>query len=139
MVRSPQYRGNISSVGKVISDSGNSLSTLYRQAKALTRVESLLTRNTDPVLANQFQVAAMRQDRLILVTSSATWATRLRMQSGQMLSILHQSGYKHIRHIDLRVAPIHQDPQETRTRRQKSPAAKIALDLMSQLSESNKD
>jgi hypothetical protein len=139
MVRSPKHRGKTSSIGDVLSDTDNKLSTLILKARMLTQVQSLLAAKTDPTLAGQFQVAAIRQDRLILVTPSASWATRLRMHTHSMLQTLQQSGYEQLRFIDMRVAPLSLEPEKPRVQKQVSPAAKLAFKHMSQLSDSKKD
>ena len=139
MVRSPKYRGNTSSVGEVLSNTENKLSVLFRKARELTQIESLLAAEIDPAIASQFQVAAMRQDRLILVTPTASWATRLRMQTNSMLQALHKSGHEQLRFIDIRVAPLSHEPVRIRAHKEVSPAAKLAFEHMSQLSDDNKD
>lgn len=81
----------------------------------------------------------MRQDRLVLLTPTASWATRLRMQAGEMLNFLQSSGYEYLRHIDIRVAPLSRKPVEIPVRKPLSPAAEFALGLMTQLSGKDDD
>jgi len=73
----------------------------------------------------------MHQNRLVLLASSATWATRLRMHAKQMLHVLQTSGYSDLLHIDVRVAPLTREPRKNKSRRSLSPAAQLALSLMS--------
>lgn len=129
MDRSPKTAG----VGDIISGADTAISSLFRQARLLARVESLLTGHCDPALATQFQVANIRQDRLILITPTASWATRLRMQSGSLLSLLQSSGYPHLRYIDIRVAPLSLPEPENPARKTLSPAARLALGQLSRL------
>ena len=84
----------------------SSLSNLLERAAYLMQLESLLTGLLDPDLAAQFQVAAARKNRLILISPSASWATRLRMQAPRLISSLHAAGVRQIEHIDIRVAPL---------------------------------
>jgi hypothetical protein len=133
MVHSSKFPDSASSVGDVISHSDNTLSALFRHAKSLTRVESLLSGYISPELACRFQVASMRQDRLVLLAPASSWATRLRMQAEQMLQFLQASGYAHLRHIDIRVAPLATPPTQNPVRRSLSPAAELAFSLMSRL------
>ena len=72
----------------------------------------------------------MRQDRLILLTPTAAWATRLRMQAGDMLQFLQASDYPHLRHIDIRVAPLCRETPVEKVPKPLSPEAKLALNLM---------
>lgn len=117
----------------LISGTEHALGALYRHAQGLARIEALLAGLTGPELAARFQVANVRQDRLILVTPTAAWATRLRMLAPQMLRLLETRGLGNLKHIDLRVAPIHRDAPQRKSRRQLSPAAQQALDQMRRL------
>lgn len=139
MVRSPQFGDTAESVGQIISDSGNTLSALLRHARSLAGLESLLADYTGPQLAAQFQVAALRKDRLVLLTPTAIWATRLRMQAVPMLHFLQASGFEQVRHIDIRVAPLHREPVAEKTQRKLSPAAELAFKLMSHMSDHSPD
>ena len=139
MVRSPQNRDTAASVGEVISDPDHTLSALFSHAKYLARAESILTDHAGPEMAAQFQVAAIREDRLVLLTPTASWATRLRMQAEQLLQFLHASGYEHLRHIDIRVAPLVRKPIGKKVRRKLSPAAELAFKLMYPLSINSSD
>jgi len=94
------------------------------------QLETLLTGLLDPDLAAQFQVAAARKNRLILISPSASWATRLRMQAPRLISSLHAAGLQHIEYIDIRVAPLVTLSTGTRSKRPLSAAAKQALGHM---------
>jgi hypothetical protein len=134
MSRSPQNRGGAASVRDVISGSDNAFAKLLNQAKVLARVESLLAGCSSHTSVANFQVAAVQQDRLVLITPNAAWATRLRMQTQPMLHFLQASGYAQLGHIDIRVAPLTGEPATQKTQRKPSAAAKLALNLMSSMS-----
>ncbi len=111
---------------------------LLDQAKSLVRLESLLSgpdsqfgRQDEPA---NFQVAALHQDRLVLITPTAAWATRLRMQTQAMLHFLRASGYSQLAHIDIHVAPLTREVAKPKTPKKPSQAAKLALNLMSDMS-----
>jgi hypothetical protein len=87
----------------------------------------------DPGLAAQFQVANVRENRMILISPSASWATRLRMQAPRLVKSLQQAGYSEIEHIDIRVAPLVERPVDVRQRKPLSQAAIQAFELMGQL------
>jgi hypothetical protein len=58
------------------SNSANSnLGKLLQHAALLTQLHQLLAASLDPGLAAHFQVANIRQDRLVLLASSPAWAT----------------------------------------------------------------
>jgi hypothetical protein len=84
-------------------------------------------------LASHFQVATVRENRLILISPSASWATMLRMQAPQLIRSLQRAGQSEIEHIDIRVAPLIDQQAVKRKRRALSPAARQALDLMAHL------
>lgn len=134
MVRSPKTADTAASVGEVIAGADNTLAELIRHARSLSRVESLLASHLGPDLSAQFQVAALRQDRLVLLASAASWATRLRMHTEQILTFLQASGYACLRHVDIRIAPLTREPVANPVRRQLSPAAALAFSLMSRMS-----
>jgi len=107
-------------VGEVISAGGHSLGSLLSHARVLARLETLLRGFIGAHTTTQLQVANLREDRLILITPTATSATRLRLQTPQLLSFLQSSGYAQLRHIDIRVAPPTHQPEQTRLRRRPS-------------------
>lgn len=138
MSRSPNKSRNASHVSDVIADKNNSLSELIHHAKKLESITVLLRNHVSPDLANQFQVAAIRQDRLTLITPSAVWATRFRMHSSQILDALKSSTWSHLRYVDIRIAPLKVESESSPVRRNLTPAAKLAFSLMSQLKKDSK-
>lgn len=104
----------------------------------MEQLENLIQGLVDPDLATRFQVAAVRKNRLILITPTASWATRFRMQAPQIVSALNASGHAGIEHIDIRVAPLVEPEKVQRKRRPLSTAARQALDFMSQLDSDDK-
>lgn len=134
MARSPQNLGSgAASVRDVISGSDSAFAMLLNQAKLLAEVESLLAGFAGPGELGHFQVAAMQQDRLVLITPTAAWATRLRMQNQAMLRFLRASGHAQLSHIDVLVAPIVRPVATPKTPKKTSPAAELALNLMSSM------
>jgi hypothetical protein len=133
MARNPQTGKKTFRVSEVITDHGTSLGILLQRASMLMQIEHLLAGFLEPGLAAHFQVGTIRENRLILISPSASWATALRMQAAQLIKSLHRAGYTEIEHIDIRVAPLVEQRESTRKRRALSPAARQALDLMAQL------
>ena len=126
-------------VAEVITDHGSALGRLLKRGSFLMQLQHLLSTFMDPALAAHFQVAATRDHKLVLVAPSASWATLLRMQAPNLLESLHQAGYTEIESIDVRVAPLVEQPVKTRKKRPLSPAAKQALEAMSHLGEDIED
>jgi len=133
MARNPQSGKKTFRVSEVITDHGSSLGNLLRRASMLMQIEHTLAGFLDPGLAAHFQVATIRENRLILISPSASWATMLRLQAPQLIKSLHRAGYPDIEHIDIRVAPLVEQRTYSRKKKALSPAARQALDLMAQL------
>lgn len=133
MARYPQSGKKSLRVSEVLSDHGSALGRLLKRGSLLMQLQHLLSGFMDPALAANFQVAATRENSLILVAPSASWATLLRMQVPNLLGSLHQAGYTEIESIKVRVAPLVEQPARIRQKRPLSPAAKQALDIISRL------
>lgn len=131
MTRNPQSGNKAKRVSEVLADSDSTFGNLLRHANRLSDLESLLKSSVDPDLAAQLQVAAVRKNRLILVSPTAAWATRLRMQAPPLIDALRAAGISTIEHIDIRVAPLVVTPRNNRPRRALSSAARQALRHMS--------
>jgi hypothetical protein len=139
MTRLPQSGKTTQRVSEVLNAPDSSLSNLLERAGYLMQLETLLTGLLDPDLAAQFQVAAVRKNRLILISPSASWATRLRMQAPRLISSLHAAGTRQIEHIDIRVAPLARQPVGKRLKKPLSAAAKQALGHMAHLRDETSD
>jgi hypothetical protein len=111
----------------------SNLGSLLRHAGLLTQLQQLLAGALDPALAAHFQVANLRQNRLVLQASSPAWATRLRMQAADVLAILQRSGYPELDEVEVRVAPLTAPPAPQPGKKPLSPAAEQALALMARL------
>ena len=133
MARNPQTGKKTFRVSEVITDHGTSLGVLLQRASMLMQIEHLLAGFLEPGLAAHFQVGTIRENRLILISPSASWATTLKMQAPQLVKSLHRAGYPGIDIIDIRVAPLVDQPVEARNRKPLSPAAQQALDQMARL------
>ena len=139
MTRYSQSGKKLRRVSDVITDHGTSLGKVLKRGSFLMQLQHMLSGYLDPGLAAHFQVATLKGNRLVLISPSASWATLLRMQAPNLLDILHQAGYTEIKSIQVRVAPLVEEPEETRKKRELSPAAKQALEAMSHLGEADED
>ena len=139
MTRHPQSGKKMRRVSDVITDHGTSLGKVLKRGSLLMQLQHLLSGSLDPALAAHFQVAAARDQRLVLITPSASWATLLRMQASNLIETLHQAGYTEIRSIDVRVAPLAEPPKQERKKRPLSPAAQQALDAMHHLGDDSEE
>jgi hypothetical protein len=139
MARNPQSGKKIFRVSDVITDHGTSLGKLLQRANLLIKVEHIISEYLESAMAEHFQVGTIRQNRLILISPSASWATKLRMEAPGILRSLHSSGYTQIEHVDIRVAPLVEQRETPRKRRTLSPAAQQALEQMARLEADSED
>jgi hypothetical protein len=133
MARHPQSDPSAVVPSDILSERGSSLGGVLSHARLLLQLQNLLAGSVDPSLATRFQVANLRQGRLILLAPSAAWSTRLRMETPGLLGTLHRAGHAAIREIDVRVAPLVETPAPVRVGKPLSAAARQALDSMARL------
>jgi len=100
---------------------------LLTHARVLNRLDQKLTTMVDPTLSPHCQVAEFRNHCLILVCSNATFATRIRMISQQLLDSFREEGEFGIERIKIRIAPVNRPQPEARKPRTLSSAAVQAL------------
>ena len=103
------------------------LGQLLAHARVLNRLDQKLMSILDPTLSPHCQVAEFRNHCLILVCSNATFATRLRMISQQLLDSFREEGESGIERIKIRIAPVNRPQPEVRKQRTLSSAAVQAL------------
>lgn len=66
------------------------LSRLVARARALLEIERAVHGNLNPELARHCRVVNLRDDSLLLATTSAAWATRLRYEIPRLLGLLQR-------------------------------------------------
>ena len=115
------------SVQSLMQDRNPGFGQLLAHARSLNRIDQILTSLLDPALSPHCQVAEFRNHCLILVCSNATFATRLRMISQQLLDSFREEGEFGIERIELRIAPVNRPQPEVRKQRNLSSAAIKAL------------
>ena len=133
MARHPQSDQKAVSASEILSDSRSLPGDTLGHARLLQKAQHVLTDSVDPSLATRFQVANIRQNRLILLAPAASWATRLRMETPNLLGILHRAGHADVHDIEIRVAPLIEPPARTRDLKPLSAAATQALGSMARL------
>ncbi|MFC1778099.1 DUF721 domain-containing protein [Pseudomonadota bacterium] len=115
------------SVQSLMQNREPGLGQLLAHARILNRLDQILTSILDPALSPHCQVAEYRNHCLILVCSNATFATRLRMISQQLLDSFREEGESGIERIKIRIAPVNRPEPEVRKQRTLSSAAIQAL------------
>ena len=106
---------------------GGSFSDLLSHARALNRLDGKLANILDANLSIHCRVAEFHHRRLILICSDAAIATRIRMQTPQLIEALAAAGETGIEQIDIRIAPLNRPRPETRKPKIPSSAALQAL------------
>ena len=119
--------GHYKSVQALMKNHGPGLGRLLAHARVLDRLDQILASILDPNLSCHCQVAELRDHSLILVCSNATFATRIRMISPQLLESFREEGDFGIERIEIRIAPVNRPQPEARKKRALSPAAVQAL------------
>ena len=115
------------SVQALMGNSNTGLGHLLAHARVLNRLDHKLESILDPALSSHCQVAEFRNHILILACSNATFATRIRMISQQLLDSFREEGEFGIERIEIRIAPVNRPQPEVRKQRTLSSAAVQAL------------
>jgi hypothetical protein len=115
------------SVQTLMRNNNTGLGNLHAHARVLNRLDNRLEAILDPAILPYCQVADFRNHCLILVCSSATFATRIRMISQQLLDSFREAGEYGIERIEIRIAPVNRPQPEVPKKRNLSSAAVQAL------------
>ena len=115
------------SVQSLLQNRDPGFGKLLAHARVLSRLDQILTSILDPALSPHCQVADYRNQCLTLVCSNATFATRLRMITQQLLESFREEGEFGIDRMEIRIAPVNRPQPEVRKQRTLSSAAVEAL------------
>jgi len=77
------------------------LQSLLAQSRELMRIEAVISRYVDKIF---FSASSFKNNQLVVVTSSAAQATKLRYRQRNLLSALRRDGL-HVNQIKIRVQP----------------------------------
>jgi hypothetical protein len=133
MTRRSQSGKETRSVSEILAEPRSSFSSVLKQASRLLRIQRLLQGYLDPGLRDHVRVAAIQDNELVLITSSAAQATQIRMRAAALSQSLRADGYREIDRIVVRVAPDTLQPAKPTSTRSLSTAAEHALGLMRRL------
>lgn len=114
-------------VSRLLSSGKSGLGQLLSQARQLEQLDRHLATLVDKEIAPLVQVAALRDDCLVLVTPSAALATRLRMDSDSLVRSMAAACRRPISNLKVRVAPLARSQVEDRKRRHLPESAKQSL------------
>lgn len=87
-----------------LSDDGSPLQRLFHRARSYERVLRQVKQHLDHDLGEHCCAASIHEHTLVLHTTSAAWASRLRYISRQLLSTLQtEPDFTHLTHIDIKI------------------------------------
>ncbi len=111
-----------------IADRENSpLFGLLQQARLYQKLDRQLKAELDLQMAEHCQVACIRGGRLLVLTPTPVWRTRLVLLSSGLLSRLRNKGHLGLTGIDIKVSPLLPREELEKRPRKLSPAAKTSL------------
>jgi len=121
-------------VYKTLLRKNSEVAHLITQSRYLLHLTQRLKSVLDTELAPHFQVASLQHSHLVLVTSSAAWATRLRLQAHGLVAILsHQlTEFQGLKSIEVKILPARVPPTPPPQQREISPQAAANLNAMAQ-------
>ena len=114
-------------VAELVNSQSGGMGKLLKQARSLQFLQKQLASLLEPEMASLVQVAVLRDGCLVLVTPSASLATRIRMDSNVLINSLRKFGIKGVSNIEIRVAPLPQTKRESRAKRGLPQAAKESM------------
>ena len=88
------------------------LDTLAARARVLDLLDGRLRHHLPETLARECRLADLRNGRLVFITTSSTWATRLRLHQVSLLAEARAATGDTIEHLAVKVAPLPLPPPE---------------------------
>ncbi len=119
-------------IGGCHQDESRGFARLLAHARVLDRLDQKLTTILDPSLSPHCQVAEYRDRSLVLVCSNASFATRIRLISQQLLASFREEGEPGIGQVEVRIAPVNRPQPEVRKSRKLSETAMQSLGRFAQ-------
>jgi len=111
----------------IAARAGGQLCDLLQQARHYQKLDRQLKTGLDPQMAEHCQVACIRGGRLLVLTPTPVWRTRLMLLSSELLSRLRNQGYPGLADIDIKVSPLVPREDFEKKPRELSSAARTSL------------
>ncbi|MFV2059808.1 MAG: DUF721 domain-containing protein [Gammaproteobacteria bacterium] len=122
-------------IHKYLSNSSDELERLITRAVAISHLNTRLHSILDNTLKNHCNIANFTDGKLILLTDSPAWISRLRYQIPSLLTHLQQlPEFQGLIQIKLRIQPKYVEPKTRQLRRE--PISKIAASCLMTLADS---
>lgn len=102
---------------KQLAHKNSRLNQLFKQGSIIARLNNILDEQLPPQLKKQFSIATFKQDKLVLITHSATLGTRFRFYQPQILSKLKLTAeFNKLSRIELKIRPLRHKPPTPKRR-----------------------
>ncbi|MEP6882935.1 MAG: DciA family protein [Dokdonella sp.] len=88
------------------------LDTLAERARGLDLLDGKLRHLLPDSLARECHLADLRNERLVFIATSSTWATRLRLHQGNLMTEARAATGNAVEHFAVKVAPLPLVPSE---------------------------
>ena len=88
------------------------LDTLAKRARGLDLLDGKLRHLLPDSLARECHLADLRNGRLVFIATSSTWATRLRLHQGNLMTEARAATGSTVEHFAVKVAPLPLVPSE---------------------------
>ena len=105
MTRDAHYN-KARSPDRISAQDGGTLFDLLQQARLYQKLDRQFKSELDPEMAAHCQVACLRNGRLLVLTPTPVWRTRLTLLSSALLSRLRNKGHPAMTGIDIKVSPL---------------------------------
>jgi hypothetical protein len=108
----------------MLSHPGSGLGELLQVARKLDRADRALAAALSPEVGSRVKCAAISDGHVLLITPSASLASRLRMDSGLLITALAKAGFSDVSAIEVRIGPLPVHESPARQRKALPPAAR---------------
>ena len=116
--RSRSSRTGGKPVSEMLKSPSSGLGELLKHARKLEFLDQKVAAILETDISGRVRVAALHDQRLVLITPSAALTTRLRLDRDSLLKALQAGGVKGIAQIQVRTAPLSQVAAIQRRKRQ---------------------
>jgi len=112
---------------RIAAQEDGALFGLLQQARHYQKLDKQLKSELDPEMAAHCQVACVSGGRLLILTPTPVWRTRLMLLSSGLLSRLRNKGHPGLTGIDIKISPLLSPDEPEKPPRTLSPAARETL------------
>ncbi len=102
----PQDKFRPTNIRDIALNNNDILANLYKHSLAILAVQHAVRHGLDPSLAPHIHIASLDPKTITVYTDNQAWATKLRFQTVEVLTIARKSsGYNGLESLRIRVSP----------------------------------